>query len=381
MLPILVMVTLVAVIAATSAFAQKTSNLSGSVKDAQTGDGLPGANVLLVGSGMGATSDVQGRFVVRNIPAGAYTLRVTYLGYEPISTSITVQAGTDMRKDFKLNAVAIEGETIVVTAQAAGQNEAINRQLTSMPVMNAVSAARIQELPDANAAESVGRLPGVSLVRTGGEGAQVVDPGTVAAVQPGHHRRRGDAERRALREQHRRRQRGCAGGSVEFLGDRAADLSMISSSMLGGIEVIKAITPDMDATLIGGVVNFGLRKAASAGQSRMARSSDASWVPRIDLRAPVGYNNLKDYVPTTSPRRWRNASSSETFGVFLQGSASSGTSAPTTGRELRPERQEPRRCRHPRSDLHQPDGRIQRTRNVSAERSCWITSTTRVRSA
>ena len=323
MLPILAMVTLVAVTAATSTFAQKTSNLSGSVKDAQTGDGLPGANVLLVGSGMGATSDVQGRFVVRNIPAGTYTLRVTYLGYEPISTSITVQAGTDMRKDFKLNAVAIEGETVVVTAQAAGQDEAINRQLSSMPVMSAVSAARIQELPDANAAESVGRLPGVSLVRTGGEGSQVVVRGlspqynqvTIDGVEMPSDVASGNNLTSA--------DKGAQESQSNVLGDRGADLSMISSGMLGGIEVIKAITPDMDATAIGGVVNFGLRKAAMApaGADGAIVSGDASLWPRTEIRGSAGYNNLKDsYNDYKLSGSLEQRFFEQAFGVFIQAS-------------------------------------------------------------
>ncbi len=68
----------------------------------------------------------------------------------------------------------IEGQTVTVTAQAEGQYQAINEQLNSSSIKNVVSAARIQELPDANAAESVGRLPGVSLIREGGEGSKVV---------------------------------------------------------------------------------------------------------------------------------------------------------------------------------------------------------------
>ena len=157
-----------------TASAQRTSTLSGAIKDAQTGDALPGANVLLVGTGMGATTDISGKYIVRNVPAGSYSIRVTYIGYTTSTLPIVVNEAVDVRKDFRLSAVAIEGETVVITAQAAGQNEAINQQLNSMPVMNVVSAARIQELPDANAAESVSRLPGVSLIRTGGEGAKVV---------------------------------------------------------------------------------------------------------------------------------------------------------------------------------------------------------------
>ncbi len=79
--------------------------------------------------------------------------------------------------------MGIQGEVVVVTAQAAGQNEAINTQLSSQQIVSVVSAARIQELPDANAAESVGRLPGVSILRNGGEGSEVVIRGLQPRIQ------------------------------------------------------------------------------------------------------------------------------------------------------------------------------------------------------
>ena len=61
-----------------------------------------------------------------------------------------------------------------MSAQAEGQLAAINEQLRSNRIVNVVSAARIQELPDANAAEAVGRLPGVAIQRNAGEGEKVV---------------------------------------------------------------------------------------------------------------------------------------------------------------------------------------------------------------
>ena len=70
--------------------------------------------------------------------------------------------------------VTVSTDEIVVTAQASGQNAAINQQLSSDNIVNVVSSLRIRALPDANAAESIGRLPGVSLVRDGGQATQVV---------------------------------------------------------------------------------------------------------------------------------------------------------------------------------------------------------------
>jgi TonB-dependent receptor len=298
---------------------QLSATIKGTVKDGQSGDALPGANVTVVGSSLGAVTDVEGRYVIRNAPPGNVTLRASYLGYKALDHAVQVKEGSEIKQDFKMSYLGITGEGVTVTAQAEGQMQAINQQLSSMPVMNVVSAARIQELPDANAAESVSRLPGVSLVRTGGEGSKVVIRGlspqfnqiTIDGVElpsdvaSGNNITSPDANR--LTE----------AGSV--MGDRADDLSMISSSMLGGIEVIKAITPDMDATLIGGVVNFGLRKA---GKGLTSSILDEAWFPLIELRTQGGYNDLKnsygDYKFTGSvERRFLD----DKFGVFVQGSS------------------------------------------------------------
>ncbi len=147
-----------------------------------------------------------------------------------------------------------------------------------------VSAARIQELPDANAAESVSRLPGVSLIRTGGEGSRVV----IRGLSPQYNRITIDGVELPANvvsndpNEHKSEFR--ASDQLSFAGDRATDLSMISSNMLGGIEVIKAITPDMDATVLGGVVNFDMRKAV-ANNSKM---------PQFEVIMQGSHNALKD---------------------------------------------------------------------------------------
>lgn len=239
-------------------------NIEGYVKDSQTGDALPGANIVFKGTSIGATTDMDGKYRLQNVPSGSYTIKVSYIGYESQEIAIEIKKDLTTKVDFTLEAVGIQSKEVVVTAQASGQNEAINQQLSSHQIKSVVSSARIQELPDANAAESVGRLPGVSLIRQGGEGSQVVIRGlspeynqiTINGVQ--------------------------IPGNVMNSG-RAVDLSMISSSMLGGIEVIKSNTPDMDAAVLGGTVNFTMRKARKD-------IDDYSF----NLLAQNGYNGLDE---------------------------------------------------------------------------------------
>ena len=75
-----------------------------------------------------------------------------------LRTEITLQPGEEVTQNFELNYATIEGKTVEVTAQARGQMDAINRQLKAKSIKNIVSSDRIQELPDANAAEAVARV-------------------------------------------------------------------------------------------------------------------------------------------------------------------------------------------------------------------------------
>lgn len=296
-----------------SAFCQTSSKISGKVTDAVSGDPLPGANVLLTGTSLGAATDINGGFVVQNVPSGSYTIRTTYVGYDPKEVQIQVNGGTPLSINIKLQPVAVQGQEVVVTAQASGQNAAINQQLTAMQVTNVVSAAKIQELPDANAAESVGRLPGVSLVREGGEASQVV----IRGLAPQYNQVTIDGVEMASDVASANNIVGTdptqQGATESLMGDRGVDLSMISSNSLGGIEVIKAITPDMDAAVLGGVVNFDMRKATTGTHELL---------PNLNLLAQGAYNQLKNtrndykYVASTENRYFNNS-----FGVFLEGSA------------------------------------------------------------
>lgn len=298
--------------------ADASVTLSGTVKDAKSGEPLPGANVVFAGTGFGAATDANGRYTIHGISAGEYTIKVSYVGYQKYESKLTIDApasGT-MVKDYRLLPITIEGETIIVSGQVSGQNAAISQQLSALPVMNVVSAAKILELPDMTAADAVGRLPGVALIRVGGEGTQVIIRGM--APQYNQVTIEGVELPSDIPSSNNITSVDAASATLARLGDRAEDLSMISSNMIGGIEVVKAITPDMDATLIGGTINFTLRRAARATPTA---PRNLTWVPSVDLRTEGGYNGLKntrnDYRLVAS---LENRFFDESFGVFVQGS-------------------------------------------------------------
>ena len=221
-------------------------SVSGYVRDKNTGDPLIGANIFIEGTAIGTAANDKGFYKIRNLKEGSYSFKASYIGYKGFSELITL-AGEDYTRtfNFDLNYTTIEGNEVVVTAQAKGQMDAINRQLNSKSLVNIISSDRIQELPDANAAETVARVPGVSIRREGGEGNKVV----VRGLSPKYNNITVNGVKIASTDN----------------DNRSTDLSMISQYMLEGIEVTKAGTPDQDADALGGTVNFQLKKAKPGG--------------------------------------------------------------------------------------------------------------------
>ena len=148
--------------------------LRGTVTDSLSGDGLIGANVFLEGTALGSATDIEGDYVVTRIPPKEYTVRISYIGYKTKEIDLNIAGGVTTELNIQLIPDVIEGEEVVISAQASGQVAAINQQRTSNTIINVVSEEKIKELPDANAAEAIGRLPGVSVLRSGGEANKVI---------------------------------------------------------------------------------------------------------------------------------------------------------------------------------------------------------------
>jgi len=278
--------------------------IKGKVFDKETKEPLPAANIFIKGTSIGTTSDLKGEYAIYNVPEGKCTLVVSYIGYGSVTMELSVEPGAFLKQDFALERVVLRGKPIVVTAQAQGQIQAITQQLASDKIANVVSEARIQELPDFNAAQAISRLPGVSTTQSSGEANKVV----IRGLAPQYNAVSLEGVRLASTGS---AQIGVAsqGGTAGMLNtDRSVDISMISPYMIKTIAVYKSLTPDMNANTIGGTVNMELREAPSE------LHYDVLWQSGYTRKSGT-YGNYRA-VLSTSKRFF-----DDRFGVYLLGNA------------------------------------------------------------
>lgn len=236
----------------------KAGSITGKITDGVTGDELIGASVAIEGTSFGVASNLTGEYIIHNVQPGTYTLNFRYLGYQDLDMpNIKVEQGQTLELNVQMSPMSETLGEVIITAQARGQMAAINQERASTGITNVVSADKIKEVPDVNAAESIGRLPGVSLQRSGGEGNKVV----VRGLSPKYTIVEVDGVRLS---------------GVDL--DRSVGLSTISSEMLDGIELSKSLTADKDADAVGGIINL---RTAVAGEGF-----------HFNAMARGGYNNL-----------------------------------------------------------------------------------------
>lgn len=123
-------------------FAGVTGKISGYVKDQDTGDPLPGVNVIIGGTMMGAATDINGFYIILNVPVGTYTLKATYIGYKAVDISnIRVHADLTTEVNFNLPPTVLEGEMVSIVAE----RPIINKNVTSS--VKTIQAEDLKNIP------------------------------------------------------------------------------------------------------------------------------------------------------------------------------------------------------------------------------------------
>ena len=207
-----------------------------------TGDTLIGASVSVVGSVIGDVSDVEGHYQL-GVPPGRIRLQATYLGFEIYDTVLQV---TTTDRELEVDIVMQEsflsaGEVTVYGRRDAGQAQALQVQQSGNVPQTIIHAELFNKYPDITLAETVQRMPGVTITRNRGEGELV--------------------QVRGLPEQYTAISlNGQRLPAVQPEADRAGSLDIIQSNLVEEVRVVKARSADMDADAIGGTVDFRIRQ-------------------------------------------------------------------------------------------------------------------------
>ena len=165
----LLAIVLVSLIVSGVALGGTTGKISGVVVDAETKEALPGAVITLLGTSIGANTDIDGRYSIINIPIGTYSVKANMMGYEP-QTITGLKAIMDLTTtvNFKLKTTIYEVEGTVVR----GDRGAIQVRTDITSTTKTVSTKEIENMAGVRSyADVVARQSGVVSSQGGSSGA------------------------------------------------------------------------------------------------------------------------------------------------------------------------------------------------------------------
>jgi TonB-dependent receptor len=286
-----VLVVLLCAVPASARSQAINSAVVGTVSDAQGGV-VPGATVVAIYTPTGSRAETvvqaDGRYRLIGLRPGAHTITVTLSGFRPAVAEVMLVAGSEQRKDFTLEVAAVSEELTV----RAGTALARDLKRDADTISDVVSADGVGRFPDANAAEALRRIPGVSLEIDQGEGRFVVVRGIDASLN-----------NVTINGQ-------IIGTPAEF-GTRGVSMDSVPADLINRLEVTKAARPDMDANAIGGTINIATLGAFDRPNGLLSGT----------LRS--GYNKLSGRAPFSANLSYGRVFGTERpVGVMIGGSFS-----------------------------------------------------------
>jgi outer membrane receptor protein involved in Fe transport len=151
-----------------AATAQETGIIEGQVLD-RRGETLPGAQVVVVGTQRGSTTDPQGQYRITGAPAGDIRVRAQFVGYKSSTKSITLEAGETATVDFTLTSDLLEMEEAVVTGSFQERTK-----LESSSAITTLNAAKIEQQNAESISDLMKAVPGLWVESSGGQGGNNV---------------------------------------------------------------------------------------------------------------------------------------------------------------------------------------------------------------
>lgn len=224
-----------------NALLAQEAEVHGKVTD-QEGEPLVGATVAAVGAVVGAFTDDEGHYEL-DVASGKIRLVISYIGFENFDTTFNVAVAD---REIEINAVLTDAfsdlpETQVIGRRAVGQAQALRLQQSGLCTQTIIHSETFNKYPDITLAETVSRMPGVSIIRDVSRGQLV--------------QLRGLPERYAGISLNGQRL-----PNIQPEDDQSGGLDIIQSNLVEEVRIIKSRTAEVDGDAIAGMVDFRIRQ-------------------------------------------------------------------------------------------------------------------------
>ena len=247
--------------------AQNTGKISGTVVDSQLGEPLIGVNVVIEDAIKGTATDIDGRFTIRNVEPGTYTLVVSYLSFATqMITNVVVENGETLSLDIVLQEETEFLDEIVVTAEVVKSGEAglLAIQRKSIPVQDGISFEEISRGSDGNVGAAMKKVAGVSVV--GGKDIYV----------------------RGLGNRYSNIQLNGSAIPSTNPNKKEAPVDILTSGIIDNIVVQKTYTPDQSGEFSGGSVQIVTKEFPNAKKIGVSYSTSVNTL--YSMKDYLGYN-------------------------------------------------------------------------------------------
>lgn len=219
-------------------FPQAKGRIVGKVVDAKTGEGIIGANILVVGTNFGSATDLDGNYSITSISKGEYSLTFSMIGYtKQTVTNIIIKENEATKIDIALTEESYETQEVVVTAKALLNTDAsmLSKRQKSVSVSDAISAETISRAGAGNAADAMKKVTGASVV--GGKYVFI----------------------RGLGDRYSSTQLNGAELPSADPDKKSFNLDLFPSNLLDNLVTIKSFTPDKPGNFSGGLVDVATK--------------------------------------------------------------------------------------------------------------------------
>lgn len=156
---------LLIILSSTAIFAQN-GTISGKITDKTNGDLLTGANVVVEGTKLGATADLDGNYTISKVPEGVYTLKVSFISYNTINIEkVVVKQGQTTKVDVSLESASATMKEVVVTAEALQNTETsiVKNTKNSLEIVEGISGEMISKNGSSDGADVLKKMTGVTI--------------------------------------------------------------------------------------------------------------------------------------------------------------------------------------------------------------------------